>query len=68
MNQAKLTKWIEQAEERAICELAKAEPGLVKVWLNPSEMHRSAERLHVAEFVSRVAHRFGAVERLRRAA
>ena len=68
MSQTNLTKWIEQAEERAVCELAKAEPGLVKLWLNPTAAHRSAARLHVSQFMSRFTHRFGAVERIRGAA
>jgi len=36
MNQGKLTKRIEQAEERAVCEVAKAEPGLFKLRCNQS--------------------------------
>lgn len=66
MNQAKLTKWIEQAEERAVCELARAEPGLVK--LSMSSTDRAAARLHVTELMRRLAHPFGVSDHLRRAA
>jgi hypothetical protein len=66
MNQAKLTKWIEQAEERAVCELARAEPGLVKLSLSPTD--RAAARLHVTELMRRLAHPFGVADHMRRAA
>jgi hypothetical protein len=31
MNQTKLANWIEQAEARRVCDLAKADPNLFKV-------------------------------------
>ena len=41
MNQTKLARWIEQAEERSVCELAKTDLGLFKLSAMPSAMHRT---------------------------
>lgn len=68
MNQTKLTKWIEQAEERAVCELAKAEPDLVKLSVTLSDAHRTATKMRVTGFISGWRHRLGAVDRMRSAA
>jgi hypothetical protein len=63
MNQVRLTKWIEKAEERAICDLARAEPGLLKLGVDAPCRHRSVELLHAYDFMSRVTHSFAKRER-----
>ena len=68
MNQTKLTNWIEQAEERAVCQLAKAEPGLVRLSVTPSDANRTSTRMRVTGFISRWGYRAGALDHMRSAA
>ena len=62
MNNTKLARWIEQAEARSVCDLAKAEPGSFKV-LSPSwAKPRTATQTGKTGFLGRLAHRRGPVK------
>jgi hypothetical protein len=45
MNQTKLARWIELAEARSVCELAKADPGLFKLSAPPSATHWTVTKM-----------------------
>jgi len=67
MNRSKLSDWIEQAEARAYCELATAEPGTLKL-LPASDAVRRAAPTRVAGFICRLRRQLHALDRARAAA
>jgi hypothetical protein len=66
MNQTKLANWIEQAEARRVCDLAKADPNMFKVsagvWV-----HRASTEMEKTGFLHWLRH-CRPVERIRAAA
>jgi hypothetical protein len=66
MNQTKLANWIEQAEARRVCDLAKADPNLFKVSARLS-VHPARTDMGNTGFLRWLRHR-RPVERIRAAA
>jgi hypothetical protein len=65
MNQTKLANWIEQAEARRVCDLAKADPNLFKVSARLS-VHRARTEMEKIGFLDWLKH-LRPVERIRAA-
>lgn len=62
MNHTKLAKWIEQAEARSVCELAKAEPGSFKLLSSSWARPRTVTQTQKPGLLDRLAHRRGLVK------
>ena len=65
MNHTKPEKWIEQAEARSVCELAKAEPGLFRQSATPSGAYGTAIEMRKIGLLDLLCH---PVEHMRAAA
>jgi len=68
MNQTKLARWIELAEARSVCELAKADPGLFKLSATPSATHWTVMKMVKTGFLGRLSDRRCSIKLMRPAA